>query len=300
MKNQTLFAIIMALVMVLSFACTEEEMGMELSRGPDEIVGGSTYTGLPAVGMLVYNGSPMCTGTVVAPRLVVTAAHCVYGMSASRMQFLIGPSINNYDAVLSVASAAYHPSYNSYSISNDIGYLRLSKDAPVAPMKVLNHMDSSFVGEDLLFVGYGVSNGYSNTGLGTKRAVWMPINSVGSTQFSYGDRSRNTCGGDSGGPAFYVDGNGEYYVAGVTSYGDAYCVSYGVDTRVDAYLDFLGLDGDSTGTTPPTTTDPCQGETYDGRCDGKTVIWCESEEIKQISCRNNCGWNASKGYYDCM
>ena len=34
-------------------------------RSDDGIVGGSTFSGLPAVGMLVKNGYPFCTATVI-------------------------------------------------------------------------------------------------------------------------------------------------------------------------------------------------------------------------------------------
>ena len=43
-------------------------------------------------------------------------------------------------------------------------------------------------------------------------------------------------------------------VAGVTSYGDRTCSSYGVNTRADVYLDFLGVPGGSP--TPPTSPAP--------------------------------------------
>ena len=45
--------------------------------------------------------------------------------------------------------------------------------------------------------------------------------------------------------------------------------------------------------------DPCQGETYEGRCDGSTVIWCENAQVKQISCQS-CGFDVAKGYYNCQ
>ena len=49
--------------------------------------------------------------------------------------------------------------------------------------------------------------------------------------------------------------------------------------------------------------DPCNGETWDGRCEEGSVIWCENDEIKSINCQASgfdCGYNSSKGYYDCL
>lgn len=301
MTKQIRKFVLVGLIVLGALGCESEEHLQQVNR-ESSIVGGSTFDALPAVGLIAYNGQVHCTGTVIGPRLVLTAGHCVSGYSASRMQFLIGASLQDYDYVLPVASIQAHPYYDGYNIRNDIGVVRLAQDAPVAPMGVLKHMDSSWTGTELLFVGYGVSNGYYHSGSGVKRAVRMPIEQVGSTQFSYGLPGKNTCSGDSGGPAFYIDSQGNYLVAGVTSYGDAYCASYGVDTRVDAYLDFLNVapaDPDDP-VDPVDPVDPCRGETYEGRCDGSTVIWCENQQVKSVNCRYGCDYNYAKSYYDCV
>jgi secreted trypsin-like serine protease len=279
-------------------ACGQDEVETTAQR----IVGGSATSELPAVGALVYYGSMHCTGTLIAPRKVVTAAHCAQGVSASGMKFVLGASISSPQASLQVATLKAHPSFSSSSLTNDIALVTLAADAPVAPLVVLTEMDSSFVGRKLLFVGYGVSNGVNQTGAGQKRAVWMSIAKVSATSFSYQDAGRNTCNGDSGGPAFVEDASGAYLVAGVTSYGDATCQSYGVDTRVDPYLAFLGVSGGGGSTTPTTPTDPCQGESYQGRCDGDTVVWCENSQVYKQGCAAKgmtCAYDSGKAYYAC-
>lgn len=261
----------------------------------DDIVGGQATSSLPAVGAITRFGGTHCTGTLIGPRKVVTAAHCVKGVTASSLKFVIGPSVSSAQHVLSVASVQAHPSYNANQLTNDIGLVTLTQDAPIAPMGVLPSMDSSWVGEELLFVGYGASNGFSQTGSGTKRFVRMNITQVSSTTFRYQQPNKNTCNGDSGGPAF-ADVGGQLLVAGVTSYGDANCTVYGVDTRTDVYDDFLGLDD-----APP--ADPCKGETFEGRCDGGSVIWCENGQIHTSSCSSQgktCGFSQQHGYYACL
>jgi secreted trypsin-like serine protease len=207
-----------------------------------DIVGGQLTSSYPAVGALTLSdGFPFCTGTVIAPRVVVTAAHCLAepGTTASGIRFALGPDANNPQTVLRVKRIQYHPQYDDQQIKNDIGVVILSSDAPVTPVPVNTSMPSSWTGKSLTFVGYGVTNGSTQTGAGRKRVVSIPISEIGSTQFAYETRGKNTCNGDSGGPAFATDSAGNLVVAGVTSYGDAGCTQYGVDTRVDTFRSFI-------------------------------------------------------------
>ncbi|MBN4050172.1 hypothetical protein JYT28_00290 [Desulfobulbus sp. AH-315-M07] len=50
------------------------------------------------------------------------------------------------------------------------------------------------------------------------------------------------------------------------------------------------------------TDDGCGDLTYKGACNGGSVEWCE-EGPQQLDCEGNglvCGWNAGKGYFDCI
>ena len=203
------------------------------------IVGGQTTTGYAAVGALTQRGSAFCTGTVVAKRVVVTAAHCLKDARAANIKFVLGARASSPDAQLGVARVIPHPQFDSQRLKNDIGVVVLSQDAPVTPVPINEGMTSSWVGRSLTFVGYGVSSGFTRSGAGVKRAVDIPVSEVGSTQFAYEDRRKNTCYGDSGGPAFAQDANGNLALVGVTSYGDQTCTQYGVDTRVDAFRSFV-------------------------------------------------------------
>ena len=287
-----------AATLILATACTvpSEDAGESVQDAREEIVGGQATSSLPAVGNILRFGSPHCTGTVIGPRTIVTAAHCLQ-VNASSLTFAIGGNAFQPDAVVGVQSVTPHPNYNPNSLTNDIGYITLSQNAPVEPMGLLESMDSSFVGTELVFVGYGASNGFSQTGSGIKRFVNMPISQVGATQFAYQTPGKNTCNGDSGGPAF-AQVNGTLLVAGVTSYGDANCVDFGVDTRVDTYKDFLPS------APPPPPTDPCGGLTFSGECNGNTVEWCENNTPQSSDCNSQagkvCGFDASKNYFACI
>jgi hypothetical protein len=48
--------------------------------------------------------------------------------------------------------------------------------------------------------------------------------------------------------------------------------------------------------------DGCQGETWEGRCENNTVIWCEGNTVKQKSCTVlglQCMWYSYYEYFDC-
>ena len=158
-----------------------------VERSDDAIVGGTTFVGLPAVGTLIYSGNQHCTATLIGSRTLLTAAHCVDGVNPAAMKFGIGPSLSNLEAIIDVASVSPHPDYHAQTISNDIATIELSSDAPVAPMPVANSLTEENVGDDFLFVGYGLSNGFQGVGAGTKRAVWIEVKQLGETQFGYSD-----------------------------------------------------------------------------------------------------------------
>jgi secreted trypsin-like serine protease len=286
----------------------------------DSIIGGQDFSDLPGIGMLRYDGRAHCTGVVVSPRRVATAAHCLKGFLASKMVFIIGSDISNPDNMLSVASVTPHPQFDANNIVNNIGYVTLYRDAPVAPLAAIDAMTSSWAGRNLLFVGYGVTDGYAQTGIGVKRAVMMKVTQVEPLQFRYANNGTGTCNGDAGGPALARDGAGKYYIVGLSSYTDWHCAQYGVHTRIDKYLSFLGITGVTPGpgdgytdspTTPTTggggttTTpdDPCHGESYAGRCQGDTVIWCENNKVYQQDCTadgKHCKYDSAQQINGCI
>lgn len=90
-----------------------------------------------AVGRLDINGTGFCTGALIAPKLVLTAAHCLYDkvterrLEGGKIEFLAGWRNGRAGAYRDVKRAIVHPDYvyasdpNSQRVRNDLALLEL-------------------------------------------------------------------------------------------------------------------------------------------------------------------------------
>ncbi len=240
----------------------------------------------------------VCSSTLIAPDVVMLAAHCIdadsftYGMGEltdvdirwTRQADLSahdGSTIAEWPAdAVSAWDWAHHPDWDIYGLdmgigaSKDIALLFLDEpvlDVPFAYLPTAEEATQVVEGAEVAVVGWGQQTSDSNPPTGTyayKQQGLSYISELGVFEFQVGLEPEDVrkCHGDSGGPSFLTietETVDPVRVVGVTShaYDSSDCRrTGGVDTRVDAYLDWID-------------------EEMRSRCADGTRAWCEEEGI---------------------
>jgi secreted trypsin-like serine protease len=233
--------------------CAAETDAEEIAESESPIIGGTVDTGHPAVGHLKFavdgNDGASCTAALVAPKLLLTAAHCVVGANGEkltnyRISFATRPADGPwYKGTKTVAHPGYSPKVFG---THDVAVVLLETAPPITPMPVQKAALGNVVGKALTHVGTGttLSGGVSfKMGAGdAKKKVTLLVNAQAGQTLRTGEtwRRGGICNGDSGGPAIMPIGGVETVVA-VHSYVDdaSFCLNHGYSTRTDANMDFL-------------------------------------------------------------
>jgi trypsin len=238
-------------------------------KATGSVIGGhnasiSEYPSLAFIEGVQATAGYACSGTVVAPRVVLTAGHCVEDIESSS---IVEPSLIavatgvsnltkiNKTEVSQVEQVLAYPGFDPTELHGDAGLLILTEPVEAPPIALATGADSELYepGNQLTVAGWGIDNRNTGHAPNQLQSANVPIEEASRCKegtkryYPFFDPERQvcaldaptfhitTCHGDSGGPAIAMRTDGTPVEVGVTSLGDGSCnpSSPAVFTRVD-------------------------------------------------------------------
>lgn len=264
------------LLLGVTLAAVPASNDLTAPAAPQPIIGGEPTVAGEFDGVVaIVAGEGLCTGTVVAPRLVLTAGHCLSALRPGQeVGVFYGDELN---PAMQVAAEDWgvHPEFCSTCKQDifDYGYVLIEGTFSLPggfllPLVDQDEWDDSMrKGQDVTVVGYGEDpdSPTADKGIGVKRKVGTEIRKFSNEglEFFAGGDERDSCAGDSGGPAFVRVADGSWRLAGIVSRGTNPCGDggfYGVPfpalfwVRDETGIDLLPTDCESEScldTSPP-------------------------------------------------
>ncbi len=253
------YSVALALAAVPLVACTIDDV--TTAQLDQDVIGGAAAPAgkWPDTVAVLWNGEQQCTGTLVAPNVVITAGHCVIGGAPDHV--LVGASKLSQPQegeTILIEKAIEWPSSQS---TIDAGVLVLAQAVTkVMPRPIASGWARYDIvnGAEVQLVGFGTidrdAEVYTDSLMEATTTVTdyncsrdgMGCNDGAKPdgEFGAGGMGIDTCPGDSGGPVYLDTGYG-VFVMGITSRGyttnDYFCSEGGIYERPDKIVDWIEM-----------------------------------------------------------
>jgi hypothetical protein len=179
----------LALAAVLASGCAAENVDSEPEgESSDAIIGGDSTYFYPAVGVTVNGSSTGCSATLVAPDVILLAAHCFDAVRTTITPW-------QFEIRKSATQTFRYPTGRGWVLDrggageDDVALLRLETPVPSSvarPLALAREYPAS--GNKMRMIGFGCT-ARGGGGAGTKRMI----------SFAWGENKDASCPGDSGG-----------------------------------------------------------------------------------------------------
>jgi secreted trypsin-like serine protease len=283
------FACAVFVALIVLVAAAPQGKAEPGSGAQASIIGGhsASIAEFPSLAYLIgedATGAFSCTGTVIAPRVILTAGHCVENLEAGAMypdgSFAVATGVANLkrierSQISEVEQAVVFPGFTPKKLHGDAGLLILAEPVAAPPLPLATAADAALYagGSPIDIAGWGQTNPRVPGGpaqLQAGSSVVLPPGECKDKTKRYEpdyvtaqqvcavdipSKKSGACHGDSGGPAIAHRADGTPVEIGIVSTGGPNCnlALPNIFTRVDYISTWVAgwVAAAETGTPPP-------------------------------------------------